>query len=200
MQDPNGEKREREGEKVPPKRRRQVIAASVAGLALVLALGAQAVEGGLINFPTQKASDPIEEVVTRDGDGETPTEDSGDGVADAPVEQAHVHDWTITYKTVHHDAVTHTETVAPQYASETSYHTVCNDCGEVIDGIAEQHLKETAHSGYSTNVPIVNDVLVSEGYSHEVTDAAAYDETVPDKVVCVTCGETQEITAETVQE
>lgn len=101
------------------------------------------------------------------------------------------HDWTMTYKTVHHDAVTHTENVAPVYESKTEYHTVCNDCQQVIDGIADQHIKDTGHSGYSTNVPISGEVLVSEGYSHEVTDTPAYDETVPDALVCAICGATK---------
>lgn len=106
---------------------------------------------------------------------------------------AHTHDWTVTYQTVHHDAVTHTETMDPEYADETTYHTVCNDCGQVIDGIADQHIKETGHSGYSTNVPITDEVLVSEGYTQEVVDTPAYDETVADALVCTLCGETRPI-------
>lgn len=111
--------------------------------------------------------------------------------SDAPSdtgEQTCDHDWTITYKTVHHDAVTHTETIAPVYDKETTYHTVCNDCKQVIDGAADEHIKETGHSGYSTNVPITDEVVASEGYTKEVTDTPAYDETVPDKVVCTKCG------------
>lgn len=65
------------------------------------------------------------------------------------------HDWTVTYKTVHHDAVTHTE-----------------------------------------NVPITGEVLVSEGFTREVTDSPAYDESVPDKLVCTLCGEEKPATAE----
>lgn len=104
------------------------------------------------------------------------------------------HDWSVTYKTVHHDAVTHTETIEPDYDDETTYHTVCNDCEQVIDGVADQHIKETGHSGYSTNVPITNEVLVSEGYTQEVVDTPAYDETVADALVCTLCGETRPLT------
>lgn len=110
-------------------------------------------------------------------------------------QEACEHDWTVTYKTVHHDAVTHTETIEPDYANETTYHTVCNECGQVIDGIADQHIKETGHSGYSTNVPITNEVLVSEGYTQEVVDTPAYDETVADELVCTLCGETRPVTS-----
>lgn len=104
------------------------------------------------------------------------------------------HDWTITYETIHHAAVTHTETVEPVYENQTTYHTVCNECGEVIDGTAAQHIRDTGHSGYSTNVPITNEVLVSEGYTHEVTDTPAYDETVASEMVCTLCGETRPVT------
>lgn len=116
-------------------------------------------------------------------------QDGQDG--DTASDETCQHDWTVTYKTVHHDAVTHTETVDPVYGEETTYHTVCNDCQQVIDGNADQHLKDTGHSGYSTNVPITDEVVVSEGYTREVTDTPAYDETVPDELVCTLCGATR---------
>lgn len=106
--------------------------------------------------------------------------------------KSHIHDWSITYKTVHHDAVTHTEHVAPVYQNLTTYHTVCNECKQVIDGKADDHIKQTGHSGYSTNVPITDEVMVSEGYDKQVTDTPAYDETVIDKLVCTTCGATKD--------
>lgn len=121
---------------------------------------------------------------------------STDGQGEA-TGQEHEHDWAVTYKTVHHDAVTHTETVEPVYGEETTYHTVCNECQQVIDGVADQHIRETGHSGYSTNVPITNEVLVSEGYTYEVTDTPAYDEAVPDELVCTLCGETRPIDGNT---
>lgn len=105
----------------------------------------------------------------------------------------HVHDWTVVYKDVHHDAVTHTETVAPVYGNQTTYHTVCNECDLVIDGFADQHIKDTGHSGYSTNVPQTDEVLVSQGYSYEVTDEPAWDETVAESIKCATCGEVKAI-------
>ena len=130
---------------------------------------------------------------SRQTDGADPG--NADDAAGSQQAAAHVHDWTITYKTVHHDAVTHTETVAPVYGSKTTYHTVCNECQQVIDGKADEHIRETGHSGYSTNVPITDEVVVTEGYTHEVTDTPAYDETFPDKMVCTTCGAPQEVPA-----
>ncbi len=67
---------------------------------------------------------------------------------------------------------------------------------QTIDGIADAHIKDTGHSGYSTNVPITGEVLVSEGFTREVTDSPAYDESVPDKLVCTLCGEEKPATAE----
>lgn len=132
----------------------------------------------------------------QDGDSEQP---SSETPADAASDETCQHDWTVTYKTIHHDAVTHTETVDPVYGEETSYHTVCNDCGQVIDGIADQHIKDTGHSGYSTNVPITDEVVVSEGYTREVTDTPAYDETVADELVCTLCGATRPLDAATAE-
>ena len=51
---------------------------------------------------------------------------------------------------------------------------------------------QAGHSGYSTNVPITDEVMVSEGYDKQVTDTPAYDETVIDKLVCTTCGTTKD--------
>lgn len=130
------------------------------------------------------------------GSAPVPAAGSADGQGGAAA-QEHTHDWTVTYTTVHHDAVTHTETVEPVYGEETTYHTVCNECQQVIDGVADQHIRETGHSGYSTNVPITDEVLVSEGYTYEVTDTPAYDETVPDELVCTLCGETRPIDGST---
>lgn len=161
-------------------------AATVAGLALgaIIALGAVQID----SVPADKTgSEPV--IAAKTGSDENAP------AADSETDE-HTHDWTITYKTVHHDAVTHTETVAPVYGNETSYHTVCNDCEQVIDGKADQHIKETGHSGYSTNVPITDEVLVTAGYTHEVTDKAAYDETIPDVMVCTVCGAEQELPAE----
>ncbi len=45
-------------------------------------------------------------------------------------------------------------------------------------------------------MPITGEVLVSEGFTREVTDSPAYDESVPDKLVCTLCGEEKPATAE----
>lgn len=157
---------------------RKVIAA-ICGLALVALIGGGAYYG--ISHQTGAGS-TAESAQAKD------SKESG---SDSK-EQSHTHDWSITYKTVHHDAVTHTEHVEPVYQNQTTYHTVCNECKQVIDGKADEHIKQTGHSGYSTNVPITDEVMVSEGYDKQVTDTPAYDETVIDKLVCTTCGATKD--------
>lgn len=151
---------------------------AVAVVALLVALATMMPSG---SDQGSSASDPSQEAI------EATATDAED------IEPSCEHDWTVTYKTVHHDAVTHTETVDPVYGEETTYHTVCNECGQVIDGNADEHIRETGHSGYSTGVPITDEVIVTEGYTHEVTDTPAYDETVPDSLVCTLCGETRPI-------
>ena len=172
-------------------------AAVVAGLALVAAVGFAA--GTAFNPATSPGSPASVEDGAAAGEqqatGKEVVDENGEVIGTVVDDGECEHDWTITYRSVHHDAVTHTETVDPVYAQETTYHSVCNDCEEVIDGVAAQHLKETGHSGYSTNVPITDEVLVSKGYTHEVVDTPAYDETVADKMVCTICGEEQPVAA-----
>lgn len=73
------------------------------------------------------------------------------------------HLWVPQYGSVHHDAVYEQVWHEPVYGTETTYHTVCNTCNALIDGNAAQHIEETGHSGYSTDVPIVNEVVVQSG-------------------------------------
>lgn len=168
-------KEERDGKKKTVKKRKILLVSAFAALACMTAGSAYLYDG---NPPEQGAHHD-----------DAPQRESSKNSYD--YEKSCAHDWTVTYKTVHHDAVTHTENVAPVYEQKTSYHTVCNECLQIIDGAAEQHIKDSGHSGYSTKVPITGEFLMSEGYSHEVTDTPAYDETVPVELACTICGETR---------
>lgn len=108
--------------------------------------------------------------------------------AETPLPAAHQHDWTIDYETVHHDAVTHEEVVQPVYESITTYHSVCNDCEEIIDGHAAEHIELTAHSGYSTNVPVEESRKVADGRIDVIEDSPEYDELVAVGRTCTVCG------------
>ena len=140
-----------ESEKKPHSRK---VIAVICGLALVALIGGGAYYGISHQTGAGSKSESVQ------------VEDSKESGSDSK-EQSHTHDWSITYKTVHHDAVTHTEHVAPVYQNLTTYHTVCNECKQVIDGKADEHIKQTGHSGYSTNVPITDEVMVSEGYDKQ---------------------------------
>lgn len=85
--------------------------------------------------------------------------------------------------------ITSAKPLEPVYGTETTYHTVCNTCNALIDGNAAQHIEETGHSGYSTDVPIVNEVVVQSGYYEQVLVKEAWDETVQTGSVCASCGE-----------
>lgn len=105
------------------------------------------------------------------------------------MKSAHTHDWTIVMKTINHDEVNHDVVHPAVYEDVITYHSVCNECGEIIDGKAAQHIAETGHSGYSRNVPRTDKVLVSERWVETVVDAEAWVENVADHMVCTTCGE-----------
>lgn len=101
----------------------------------------------------------------------------------------HVHTWVPSTSTVHHNAETTEVQHQPIYDVQTTYHTVCNECEATIDGHAREHISDTGHTGYSTNVPISVEVLRQAGYSETVVVESAWDETVTDGVVCTACGE-----------
>lgn len=183
------EDKEEKGPAAPAKSKAPGRAAmAVSAAALACALAAVGVACWQAPSPGQSAKPAAESVAAASQQG---------GAGDEQAQPAHTHDWTVTYKTVHHDAETHTEHVDAVYRARTTYHTVCNECEQVIDGVADQHIKDTGHSGYSTNVPIEDTVMESAAYDKVVTDKEAWDETVPDKMVCATCGETKdaEVTA-----
>ncbi len=118
--------------------------------------------------------------------------DAGAGDGNAPaVQQArpHVHDWAIDYEIVSHDAVTHEEIVQPVFETTVTHHSVCNDCSEIVDGHAAEHIEATGHSGYSTNVPVEESCKVSDGRIETVVDSPAYEELVATGRTCTICGE-----------
>ena len=118
---------------------------------------------------------------------------SGDQEGDTEISsseeiKSHEHIWDSDYELVHHEAVYEQQWHEPQYKKETTYHTVCNTCQKVIDNHAAEHISETGHAGYTTNVPIENEVVVAEGYYESVLVEEAYDELVELPETCIVCG------------
>lgn len=105
------------------------------------------------------------------------------------IDAAYEHDWAIQYETVAHDEVSHEEVVQPVYETIVTHHSVCNECNEIVDGRAQEHIDETGHSGYSTNVPVTESRLVSEGRIDTIVDEPAHEELVATGRICTICGE-----------
>lgn len=164
-------------------KRRGLAKAAIAGCATVLvgaALGAgicfAALSGDAGDGPAELTAPLAADVDL--GEARTPFDGESGG---------HEHSWVAVYGLEHHDAVTHEVPHAAEYAYETSYHTVCNDCRQVIDGKAGEHIEATGHGGYSTNVPVVSEVIASQAWTETVTDVEAHDELVVTAERCSVC-------------
>lgn len=94
----------------------------------------------------------------------------------ADAHQAAEHVWQPVYGTVHVDKQTHMEHRDATYKQETVNETVCNDCKAVITGKAQEHIEKTGHSGFTRNVPVIEDVIDVPAHDEEVVDWEAHDE------------------------
>lgn len=161
--------------------------AIIAGAAIVCAL---LISGGaaFAGITIANSNNAIQSTIEQTEDNSSNSSSSEDKKETS--EAVHTHDWVAEYETVHHDAETHTVHHDAQYEEQLVNHTVCNTCGEIIDGKAAEHIKNTGHKGYTKNVPKAEKVLVKEAYDETITDKAAYDESVLKDYKCSTCGVT----------
>lgn len=127
-----------------------------------------------------------------DQDPMTPTTAQQAADGSAGQQGAEEHQWVPQYKTVHHDAVTHSVHHDATYRTEKRLHAVCNTCGQVVDGRASEHLAATGHAGVTANVPRDEQVVDREAYDEQVVDEPAWDEQVVEGYVCPDCGATRE--------
>lgn len=109
----------------------------------------------------------------------------------ATLATSHQHDWQPDTVLVHHDAVTHPVEHEAVWQTVNVPHTVCNICGDVIDGKTDEHKAATGHESYTTGVPVPEQQLVSAAWTETVTDAEAYDELITQSYTCTTCGAQQ---------
>lgn len=131
----------------------------------------------------------------------TPPADKGDGgkKQDSGSSTSHTHNWVAQTTTVHHDAVTHTETVytTVHHDAVYEYRDICNNCGADITGNTSKHMEDSFLAGgncqsYSTKPVVVQqawDEQVASG-TKTVVDVPAYDETVTTGYAC-SCGATK---------
>lgn len=87
------------------------------------------------------------------------------------------HVWQPEYSVVHVEKQTHMEHRDATYKQATVNETVCNDCKAVITGKAQEHIEKTGHSGFTRNVPVIEDVVDVPAHDEEVVDWEAHDET-----------------------
>lgn len=86
------------------------------------------------------------------------------------------HVWQPEYSVVHVEKQTHMEHRDATYKQVTVNETVCNDCKAVITGKAQEHIEKTGHSGFTRNVPVVEDAIDVPEHDEEVVDWEAHDE------------------------
>ena len=89
-------------------------------------------------------------------------------------EEAH-HTWEPVYGIVHLEKKTHKEHVDATYKEVTEYETLCNVCKLPVTGKAQEHSEKTGHTGFTTNVPVVKEVVDVPAKDVEVTDQEAKD-------------------------
>jgi hypothetical protein len=82
------------------------------------------------------------------------------------------------YETVHHPAVYETVFHEAEYATRTSYWTVCHQCDFRVQGSIYPHLDATGHTGYTSDVPFTETVLVRAAFEEQVLVSAAWDEQI----------------------
>lgn len=130
---------------------------------------------------------------TADAGSETMGATSDAELADVPdqieADEGCNHAWVARLETIRHPQETHEVKHPAIYEESLVGHTVCNECGAVIDGMAQGHLKESGHRGYTTQVPVVESTLVSDEWTETVVDKDAWDETVQTGAECAVCGE-----------
>lgn len=152
-------------------------------LALVLAVGL--VVGAAVGFCADKVGR---------GDGS-----SSSGTQPSP-EADHEHDWSVVYELNEVPAETHVVHHGKEYGTETVYETVCNSCEAVITGKTAEHARETGHVDYSTDVPVVNEIVAREAYDETVVDKPAHVQLVHTSDRCASCGEIRDVEDEVVEE
>ena len=94
--------------------------------------------------------------------------------AASSTEEAH-HTWEPVYGIVHLEKKTHKEHVDATYKEVTEYETLCNVCKQPVTGKAQEHSEKTGHTGFTTNVPVVKEVVDEPAKDVEVTDQEAKD-------------------------
>lgn len=116
--------------------------------------------------------------------------------AETPADPACAHVWQDDLELVHHEAQTREMRHEATTVQEVVAHTLCNTCGEAIDGATAQHAQETGHESYTTGVPTAETRIVSEPWTETVVENPAYDELAAVSRTCALCGEIREVASD----
>lgn len=100
----------------------------------------------------------------------------------------HGHKWVDRVRTIGHRAITKKVRYPARYEVVTEYHTVCNTCGEVVDGHAAEHAEKTGHAGWTTNAAVNVRKKVSDAHVETVIVTPAYKTYEKDGQICKVCG------------
>lgn len=146
-------------------RARRALTGGVAAAALVAACAVGAIVGqAFIGQEAEQQAKPAE------------SQQASQSAASPSDAQAEEHVWKPMYSVVHVDKQTHMEHRDATYKQATVNETVCNDCKAVITGKAQEHIEKTGHSGFTRNVPVIEDVVDVPAHDEEVVDWEAHDE------------------------
>lgn len=180
------------------------------GIAVVLV----ALIGGVCAFASQQSQQPqtikqdkkvetkTSKTTTKKSNKDKKNEDKSE--AETTSENKHEHEWVQQYKTVHHDAQTHTEQVLVKDAYDDPVYTqvqhlICDNCGADITSNTKAHLMKHLTSGetgtYHTEYKNEQTATIhhdAEYQTNTVVDKDAYDEQVADGWKCSICGATKQ--------
>lgn len=146
-------------------RARRALTGGVAAAALVAACAVGAIVGqAFIGQEAEQQAKPAE------------SQQASQSAASPSDAQAEEHVWKPMYSVLHVDKQTHVEHRDATHKQETVSETVCNDCKAVITGKAQEHIEKTGHSGFTRNVPVIEDVIDVPAHDEEVVDWEAHDE------------------------
>ncbi len=180
------------------------------GIAVVLV----ALIGGVCIFANQQSQHPqtikqdkkvetkTSKTTTKKSNKDKKSEDKTE--AETTSESKHEHEWVQQYKTVHHDAQTHTEQVLVREAYDDPVYTqvqhlICDNCGADITSNTKAHLMKhltngetgTYHAEYK-NEQTATIHHEAEYQTNTVVDKDAYDEQVANGWKCSICGATKQ--------
>ena len=102
--------------------------------------------------------------------------------------EEHTHAWESNMVTVEAPELTKQIEHPAEYTTQEVKHTVCNTCHQIVDSATAEHTAETGHTGFTTNVPVSEQVVSKEAWSETVVVQQYQSKTVQNGEKCRICG------------